>query len=80
MPIYIYKTTDQGCAYCRESFEQIQSMKDDPLSVCPRCGQAVKRIPTRVNGGVGTLSNSNLRDHGFTKLKNRGDGTFEKLT
>lgn len=80
MPIYIYKTAAQGCGHCRVSFELVQSMKEDPLSVCPRCGQPVKRIPTTVSGGVPKLSNGNLRDLGFTKMKKRGDGTYEKLT
>jgi len=56
-------------------------MKEDPLAKCPRCGAPVKKCPSLIGkGGVPTLSDGNLRDKGFTKLKRRGDGTYEKTT
>lgn len=39
MPIYEYLCQD--CAY---TFELKQSMKDDPVAVCARCGKSVSRI------------------------------------
>ncbi|HEY6084237.1 MAG TPA: FmdB family zinc ribbon protein [Nitrospira sp.] len=39
MPIYEYRC--EGCAY---QFELKQSIKDEPVAVCERCGQAVKRL------------------------------------
>jgi putative FmdB family regulatory protein len=36
MPTYVY-----ACDACGKQFEQFQSFKDDPLTVC-RCGQAGK--------------------------------------
>lgn len=39
MPIYEYQC--EGCAY---KFEIKQSMKDDPIATCERCGQPVKRL------------------------------------
>ncbi|MBX3320499.1 MAG: transcriptional regulator [Nitrospira sp.] len=39
MPIYEYQC--EGCAY---RFEVKQSIKDDPLTTCERCGQAVRRL------------------------------------
>lgn len=39
MPIYEYQC--EGCAY---RFEVKQSMKDDPLTTCERCGKSVKRL------------------------------------
>jgi putative FmdB family regulatory protein len=35
MPIYAYK-----CASCGHSMDKLQKMSDDPLTVCPVCGQA----------------------------------------
>lgn len=35
MPIYAYK-----CASCGHAKDVLQRMSDDPLSVCPACGQA----------------------------------------
>jgi putative FmdB family regulatory protein len=34
MPIYEYK-----CQKCGYVFEQLQKMTDDPLRVCPECGE-----------------------------------------
>ena len=80
MPIYRYKSTGEGCSYCREGFDELQSMSARPLAKCPRCKGKVIKCPALCSGGVGMLSNGNLRDKGFTKLKNQGGGTFEKLT
>ncbi|HEY9094659.1 MAG TPA: FmdB family zinc ribbon protein [Hydrogenophaga sp.] len=35
MPIYAYK-----CASCGHAKDVLQRMSDDPLTVCPSCGQA----------------------------------------
>lgn len=35
MPIYAYK-----CASCGHAKDVLQKMSDDPLSVCPACGQS----------------------------------------
>ncbi len=35
MPIYAYK-----CASCGHAKDVLQRMSDDPLTVCPACGQA----------------------------------------
>ena len=39
MPIYEYQ-----CDSCSYRFEVKQSMKDDPLSTCERCGKSVRRL------------------------------------
>ncbi|TKB53865.1 MAG: zinc ribbon domain-containing protein [Nitrospira sp.] len=39
MPIYEYQ-----CDSCADKFEIKQSMKDDPLTACPRCGKHVQRL------------------------------------
>ena len=39
MPIYEYQ-----CESCADRFEIKQSMKDDPLTACPRCGKRVQRL------------------------------------
>jgi len=80
MPIYQYKSIGKGCKYCRGGFELMQAMKDKPLTRCPFCKAAVKKIPSLCSGFTPLLSNSNLRDKGFTKLQRRGDGTYEKTT
>src|SRR2546430_12527546 len=39
VPIYEYQCDD-----CADRFEVRQSMKDDPLTTCPRCGKHVQRL------------------------------------
>ncbi|MDH4153220.1 MAG: transcriptional regulator [Nitrospira sp.] len=39
MPTYEYQ-----CDSCLHRFEVKQSIKDDPLSACERCGKAVRRL------------------------------------
>ena len=39
MPIYEYQ-----CDSCSHRFEVKQSIKDDPIAACERCGKAVRRL------------------------------------
>jgi len=39
VPIYEYQ-----CESCTDKFEIKQSMKDDALTACPRCGKRVQRL------------------------------------
>ncbi len=39
MPLYEYE-----CNVCRERFERRQKVTDEPVSVCPSCGGAVRRV------------------------------------
>lgn len=47
MPTYVYE-----CSSCGHSFEIFQSMSDDPVTVCPECGKAVRR---KIFGGSGII-------------------------
>ncbi len=48
MPTYDYR-----CDACEHKFELFQSMKDDPIRKCPKCGKLkVKRI---IGGGGGII-------------------------
>ena len=79
MPIYEYQATEDSCVHCHEPFEVFQKMSDDPLSVCPECGEAVQRILSAfaVSGGD-PLSQSRLEAAGFTQYKRNGKGNYEK--
>jgi putative FmdB family regulatory protein len=46
MPIYEYqaKTPSKGCSVCREGFEYIQNIDEDPLARCPNCGGEIRRV------------------------------------
>ena len=39
MPTYEYE-----CKQCGERFEQFQSITDEPVKTCPKCGGSVQRL------------------------------------
>ncbi len=39
MPTYVY-----GCDACGHQFEKFQKFSDEPVRVCPECGNVVRRI------------------------------------
>jgi len=47
MPTYEYQ-----CESCGHHFEKRQSMSDEPLKTCPKCGQPVRRL---IGAGVGLI-------------------------
>jgi putative FmdB family regulatory protein len=47
MPTYQYL-----CKDCGHTFEEFQSITDDPLTVCPKCGGEVHRV---ISGGAGLI-------------------------
>jgi len=47
MPTYQYR-----CKDCGYEFEEFQSIVDDALEVCPRCGGHVHRV---ISGGAGLI-------------------------
>ena len=47
MPTYEYE-----CKKCSHSFEAFQSMNDEPLKKCPKCGKELRRI---IFGGAGLI-------------------------
>jgi putative FmdB family regulatory protein len=68
MPTYEY-----ACQKCGHEFEQFQSMRDEPLKKCPKCGKsALKRL---VGGGAGLI----FKGSGFyiTDYKNKGSAPKE---
>ena len=63
MPTYEY-----ACQKCGHEFDAFQSMRDEPLKICPQCGKAaLKRL---VGGGAGLI----FKGSGFyiTDYKNQG--------
>ncbi|AKJ64157.1 FmdB family zinc ribbon protein [Kiritimatiella glycovorans] len=81
MPIreYRLKPGARGCDQCRQGFERLESIPDEPLKQCPACGAPVIREWSAPKVG---LSRSGLDDRakekGFTKLRRLGRGEYEK--
>jgi putative FmdB family regulatory protein len=66
MPTYGYE-----CKSCGHTFDVFQSMRDDPVKVCPECGKEVRRL---INGGTGII----FKGSGFyvtDKGKGKGGST-----
>jgi putative FmdB family regulatory protein len=47
MPTYGYE-----CKSCGHTFDAFQSISDDPLKTCPKCGKSIRRL---INGGSGVI-------------------------
>jgi putative FmdB family regulatory protein len=61
MPTYQYR-----CPECRYEFEEFQSINDDPVQTCPRCGKKPHRV---ITGGAGFL----LKGSGFYSTDYRSE-------
>jgi putative FmdB family regulatory protein len=59
MPTYEYV-----CTKCGHKFEAVQSMMDKPLSRCPVCKSAIRRV---INGGIGVI----FKGSGFYSTDNK---------
>ncbi len=78
MPIYEYEHKKGDCSIGK-TFDFEQSVKDKPLTKCPNCGGAVKKIISL--SSINTpKTNSELRNLGFTKLVKRDEGIYENVT
>lgn len=79
MPIYVYQAVEDGCEKCTEGWEELQDADADPVERCPRCGAAVRKVPASFSAGKGDLlSKSNLKEHGFQKLKRTDEGGYRR--
>jgi len=83
MPLYEYIAEDpeEGCKTCSEGFELRRPIDRAPLKVCPLCKKPVIKQISSVNTPKVTkpLSVSDAKKAGFTVLKKRDKGTYEKL-
>src|SRR5204862_5467959 len=61
MPTYEYR-----CRNCSEHLEVVQSFKDDPLTVCPKCDGELRKVFSPI--GI------SFKGSGFYKTDNRSGG------
>ena len=78
MAIYEYEHIGEPCSRGK-IFEVRQSMQEAPLTRCPDCGGALRKLISQTFVST-PKSNSELRDLGFTKLVKRDDGVYENVT
>ncbi|MFA6596723.1 MAG: FmdB family zinc ribbon protein [Ignavibacteriaceae bacterium] len=68
MPTYDYK-----CLECNHNFETFQSMKDEHLTECPKCGGKIKRL-------IGAGSSPIFKGTGFYQTDYKNPSTTKKTT
>ncbi len=81
MPIYEYQavTSKHACPHCRDGFECLRQLSDPPLTSCPDCGCAIKKlISAPAVGGSKSNFDDRAKSAGFHKLKKLGKGEYEK--
>lgn len=81
MPIYIYESIDGECKICGGSFEHFQSIQSEPLKKCPTCEKHVRKCIAAANVPKVNkpLSVIDAKKSGFSVLKRRDKGIYEKL-
>jgi putative FmdB family regulatory protein len=62
MPIYEYEPLNpkKSCPKCIDRFEIIQGIDEKPLSLCPNCGQKVKKVISWCRAAVIETSDEHL--------------------
>ena len=82
MPIYEYVAEDSesGCRSCSGGFELRRPLDRPPLTECPLCGAKVRKLIGQVNTPRASKapSVSEAKSAGFTVLKRRDKGVYEK--
>ncbi|MFZ4768490.1 MAG: FmdB family zinc ribbon protein [Roseimicrobium sp.] len=83
MPIYHYiaEIANEGCTRCRKGFDLRRPLDRPPLTHCPLCKKAVRKViqPVHTPRITKPLSVSEAKSAGFTILEKRSDGCYEKL-
>ncbi len=81
MPIYEYQAVGQdSCDHCKNAFDVMQKLSEEPLKFCPECHNPVRRKISRPNLAkpAPSLSRENIEKHGLTQFKKVEKGVYEK--
>lgn len=81
MPIYEYELVEGECRLCGGRFELRRPADRAPLEKCPLCRKAVRKVLSQVHTPkvMRPIGPAEARQAGFTMLKRRDNGTYEKL-
>ena len=83
MPIYEYIADDpaKSCRICAKGFELMRPVDRAPLEHCLYCKNAIRKLVSQVSTPRLTkpLSVSDAKSAGFTVMKRRDKGVYEKL-
>lgn len=81
MPIYEYEPEDGNCRVCGGRFELRRPVDREPLKACPLCRKPVRKVVSLAHTPklMKPVSVSQARSAGFSVLKRRDQGVYEKL-
>ncbi|HEY5895672.1 MAG TPA: zinc ribbon domain-containing protein [Chthoniobacterales bacterium] len=81
MPIYEYEIVDGPCTLCGGRFELRRPASRPDLKKCPVCRKEVRKVVSSASTPRVTkpLSVSDAKSAGFTVLKRRDSGTYERM-
>ena len=79
MPVYEYEHEADAECPLGMRFERTQSIYSAPFTVCPECGQPVRKLVSLASINT-PKTNSDLKSLGFTKLVRRDHGVYENVT
>ncbi|MFV0337360.1 MAG: FmdB family zinc ribbon protein [Chthoniobacterales bacterium] len=81
MPIYEYELIEGDCRACGGRFELRRPADRAPLTACPLCKRAVRKVISQVNTPkyAKPLSTIDAKKAGFTILEKRDKGVYERL-
>ncbi|MGA2158777.1 MAG: zinc ribbon domain-containing protein [Dehalococcoidia bacterium] len=72
MPIYEYRATGKGCGYCARGFDTLQKMSDSPLTHCPKCGVAIRRVVSRFSACTVETADSDPLENKLQDYESQG--------
>jgi putative FmdB family regulatory protein len=80
MPIYEYELCEGDCKVCGGRFTLRRPISAPPLTQCPLCKKAVRKVISKVNTPKLTrpVSLSDAKRAGFTILKRVNKGEYER--
>ena len=80
MPLYEYELCEGSCAVCGGRFTLRRPVSAPPLTKCPACKKAVRKVISPFNTPkiLKPVSVSDAKKAGFTVLKRLGKGEYER--
>lgn len=80
MPIYEYELVEGECKVCSGRFELRRPVDRPPLTHCPLCKKAVRKVISSVNTPKVTkpLSVTDAKKAGFSVYTKRDKGVYER--
>jgi len=80
MPLYEYELCEGDCPACTGRFTLRRPVNAAPLTKCPACKRAVRKVITGFSTPklTGPLSVTDAKKAGFTVFKKLGRGEYER--